>query len=191
MLRAASRGMVECREGHGILSLAGALTGFASTAAYGSVVAEHVSDSVWDENGAGPIFSPSGPNAGLCGAAEGFPIADHSLTQSVIPIRSMPCPIAPTNTSSWPTATARIYFFLGKTVGKLTSKNRVPSSAAIRLPTSVLATKIPLLAGLAIASYMTDITKIFGSKTAFLEDEKRFSADISGNARLRLDTRRR
>ena len=145
----ASRGMVECRAGHGILSLAGALTGFASTAAYGSVIGEHVSDSVWDENGAGPIFSPSGPNAGLCGAAEGFPIADHTLArQPVIPIRSMPCPIAPTNASSRPMATARIYFFLGKTVGKLTSKNRAPSSAAIRLPTSVLATKIPLLAGL-------------------------------------------
>ena len=56
-----------------------ALTGFAVTAAYGSVVAEQVSDGTWGENGAGPIFSPSGPNAELYGAAEGFPIADHSL----------------------------------------------------------------------------------------------------------------
>jgi len=31
------------------------------------------------ENGAGPTFSPSGPNAELYGAAEGFPIADRSL----------------------------------------------------------------------------------------------------------------
>jgi hypothetical protein len=56
-----------------------ALTGFTITAAYGSVVAEQVSDGTWGGDGAGPIFSPSGPNAELYGAAEGFPIADHSL----------------------------------------------------------------------------------------------------------------
>jgi hypothetical protein len=56
-----------------------ALTGFAITAAYGSVVAEQVSDGTWGGDGAGSIFSPSGPNAELYGAAEGFPIADHSL----------------------------------------------------------------------------------------------------------------
>src|SRR5271165_1796623 len=56
-----------------------ALTGFALTAAYGSAVAEQVSDSMSGENGAGPVFSPSGPNAELYGAAEGFPIADRSL----------------------------------------------------------------------------------------------------------------
>ena len=56
-----------------------ALTGLAITAAYGSAVAEQVSDSVRGEIGAGPIFSPSGPNAELYGAAEGFPIADWSL----------------------------------------------------------------------------------------------------------------
>jgi hypothetical protein len=56
-----------------------ALTGFAITAACGSVLAEQVSDSTRGENGAGPIFSPLGPNAELYGAAEGFPIADHSL----------------------------------------------------------------------------------------------------------------
>jgi CubicO group peptidase (beta-lactamase class C family) len=31
------------------------------------------------ENDAGPVFSPSGPNAELYGAAEGFPIADRAL----------------------------------------------------------------------------------------------------------------
>src|SRR5205807_5372567 len=56
-----------------------ALTGFAITAAYGSAVAEQVSDSMSGEDGAGPAFSPSGPNAELYGAAEGFPIADYSL----------------------------------------------------------------------------------------------------------------
>ena len=56
-----------------------ALTGFAITAAYGSAVAEQAPDSMSGENGAGPVFSPSGPNAELYGAAEGFPIADHSL----------------------------------------------------------------------------------------------------------------
>ena len=56
-----------------------ALTGFAIAAASGSAVAEQVSDSMSGENGSGPVFSPSGPNAELYGAAEGFPIADHSL----------------------------------------------------------------------------------------------------------------
>src|SRR5438132_6224413 len=56
-----------------------ALTGFTITVAYGSAVAEQVSDSMSGENGSGPVFSPSGPNAELYGAAEGFPIADHSL----------------------------------------------------------------------------------------------------------------
>src|SRR5260370_34944631 len=32
-----------------------------------------------DENGAGPVFSPSGPNAAFYGALEGFPIADRTL----------------------------------------------------------------------------------------------------------------
>jgi CubicO group peptidase (beta-lactamase class C family) len=31
------------------------------------------------ENGADPVFSPSGPNAELYGAAEGFPVADRTL----------------------------------------------------------------------------------------------------------------
>lgn len=56
-----------------------ALTGFAITAAYGSVIAKQASDSMSGGNGVGPVFSPSGPNAELYGAAEGFPIADHSL----------------------------------------------------------------------------------------------------------------
>jgi hypothetical protein len=56
-----------------------ALAGLAITAAAGSVIAEQVSDSTSGDNGAGPVFSPSGPNAELYGAAEGFPIADHSL----------------------------------------------------------------------------------------------------------------
>jgi len=42
-----------------------ALTGFAITAAYGCVVAEQASDGTWGGDGAGPIFSPSGPNAEL------------------------------------------------------------------------------------------------------------------------------
>jgi hypothetical protein len=58
--------------------------------------------------------------------------------------------------------------------GKFTSKNRVPSSAAIRLPTSVLATKFRLSAGSAQTTNVADITKIFGAEAALLEDEKRF-----------------
>jgi CubicO group peptidase (beta-lactamase class C family) len=61
------------------LSRRAALTGVAITAAYGSAVAEQGSDSMSGENGAGPTFSPFGPNAELYGAAEGFPIADRSL----------------------------------------------------------------------------------------------------------------
>ena len=54
-------------------------TGFSITAAYSSAVGEQVSDSMSAEIGAGPVFSASGPNVELYGAAEGFPIADHSL----------------------------------------------------------------------------------------------------------------
>ena len=61
------------------LSHRAALTGVAITAAYGSAVAEQGFDSMSGENGAGPTFSPFGPNAELYGAAEGFPIADRSL----------------------------------------------------------------------------------------------------------------
>jgi hypothetical protein len=56
-----------------------ALTGFSITAAYSSAVGEQVSDSMSAEIGAGPVFSASGPNAELYGAAGGFPIADRSL----------------------------------------------------------------------------------------------------------------
>jgi hypothetical protein len=63
---------------------------------------------------------------------------------------------------------------LAITVGKFTSKDRVPSSAAIPLPTSVLATKFRLLAGLGGTTKVADITKRFGAQAAFLEDEKRF-----------------
>ena len=56
-----------------------ALTGFAATAAYGAAGPVRALDSVSGENGGGPVFLPSGPNAELYGAAEGFPIADHSL----------------------------------------------------------------------------------------------------------------
>jgi CubicO group peptidase (beta-lactamase class C family) len=56
-----------------------ALTGFAVTVAYGSAGSAQALDSTSDENGAGPVFSPSGPNAELYGAAEGYPIADRSL----------------------------------------------------------------------------------------------------------------
>jgi len=55
--------------------------GFAITAAYGSAIGEQASDSMSGRKGAGPVFSPSGPNAELYGAADGFPIADHSLAR--------------------------------------------------------------------------------------------------------------
>jgi CubicO group peptidase (beta-lactamase class C family) len=61
-----------------IVSRRAALLGFAA-AACGSAVAGPVSSSMMAENGADPVFSPSGPNAELYGAAEGFPVADRTL----------------------------------------------------------------------------------------------------------------
>ena len=52
--------------------------GFAA-AACGSTVAGSVSNNITAETGADPVFSPSGPNAELYGAAEGFPVADRTL----------------------------------------------------------------------------------------------------------------
>src|SRR6516225_2521202 len=62
-----------------LLSRRAALAGLAITAASGSAIAEQVSDGKPGENGAGPTFSPLGPNAELYGAAEGYPVADLSL----------------------------------------------------------------------------------------------------------------
>jgi CubicO group peptidase (beta-lactamase class C family) len=56
-----------------------ALRSLVAAAACGAAVAGRASDSTQDEDGTGPVFSPSGPNAVLYGAAEGFPIADRSL----------------------------------------------------------------------------------------------------------------
>jgi hypothetical protein len=65
-----------------------ALAGFAITTAHGVALADQVSSDTQSVNAEGPIFSPSGPNAERYGAAEGFPIADHSLThQLVSPIK--------------------------------------------------------------------------------------------------------
>jgi hypothetical protein len=66
-------------EARHLVSRRAALAGIAITAAGGSVVAEQAPASTSGDNGAGPIFSPSGPNAELYGAIEGFPISDHSL----------------------------------------------------------------------------------------------------------------
>src|ERR1700692_472894 len=64
---------------HHILSRRAALAGLAATAACGPATAETIPDSPATGNGADPVFSPSGPDAELYGAAEGFPIADRSL----------------------------------------------------------------------------------------------------------------
>jgi CubicO group peptidase (beta-lactamase class C family) len=64
---------------HHILSRRAALAGLAATAACGPAIAETIPDSPATGNGADPAFSPSGPDAELYGAAEGFPIADRSL----------------------------------------------------------------------------------------------------------------
>jgi CubicO group peptidase (beta-lactamase class C family) len=62
-----------------IVSRRAALTGLAAAAAYGAAVTGSIADDAAVENGAGPVFSPSGPDAELYGTAEGFPIADRSL----------------------------------------------------------------------------------------------------------------
>jgi len=55
-----------------------ALAGFALTAAYGSVAGQSVADTKATETSAEPVFSPSGPNAELYGAKDGFPIPSPS-----------------------------------------------------------------------------------------------------------------
>ena len=59
---------------HHILSRRAALAGLVVTAACGSAIAEMIPDSPATGNGAGPTFSPTGPDAELYGAAEGFPV---------------------------------------------------------------------------------------------------------------------
>lgn len=63
-----------------IISRRAALTGLAVGAACGSALAEDVATAVTVDNSAGPTFSPSGPDTELYGAAEGYPIADRSLS---------------------------------------------------------------------------------------------------------------
>ncbi|THD59017.1 MAG: class C beta-lactamase-related serine hydrolase [Bradyrhizobium sp.] len=55
------------------ISRRAALAGLAATAACGPAIAETIDDGAVTGNGAGPTFSPTGPNADLYGAAEGFP----------------------------------------------------------------------------------------------------------------------
>ena len=55
------------------------LTGSIIAAACGSTVAGRAPGIMAAENGLGPGFSPSGPNATVYGEKEGFPVADHSL----------------------------------------------------------------------------------------------------------------
>jgi hypothetical protein len=63
------------------LSRRAALAGLAMAAAYGPGAAESVAGGLGTEDGAGPVFSPSGPDAGLYGAGEGFPVTDPALAQ--------------------------------------------------------------------------------------------------------------
>lgn len=62
-----------------ILSRRAALAGLAAAAAYRPAIAGPLPDSAVTGNNAGPVLSPSGPDAELYGAAEGFPIADPAL----------------------------------------------------------------------------------------------------------------
>jgi Beta-lactamase len=61
----------------GLLTRRAALASLA--AACGSVIAGSIAKTAVAESDTGPVFSSSGPDAELYGAAEGFPIADRSL----------------------------------------------------------------------------------------------------------------
>ncbi len=61
-----------------VLSRRAALATLAA-AAYASATAGSMVEGMAVENELGPVFSPTGPDAELYGAAEGFPIADRSL----------------------------------------------------------------------------------------------------------------
>jgi CubicO group peptidase (beta-lactamase class C family) len=62
------------------ISRRSALTGCLVAAVSGPTLAGRVSGIMAAENGVGPGFSPSGPNATVYGEEEGFPVTDHSLT---------------------------------------------------------------------------------------------------------------
>jgi CubicO group peptidase (beta-lactamase class C family) len=62
-----------------IFSRRAALTSLAVAAAYRIAIAGPNPDRATTDDGAGPVFSPSGPNAEHYGAAEAFPIADPLL----------------------------------------------------------------------------------------------------------------
>jgi CubicO group peptidase (beta-lactamase class C family) len=66
------------RAAHGI-SRRSALAGFAVAAACGAAVAGHAHSGMASDEGSGPGFSPSGPDAKAYGEDEGFPVADRSL----------------------------------------------------------------------------------------------------------------
>jgi CubicO group peptidase (beta-lactamase class C family) len=57
-----------------VVSRRATLTGFALAATYGSAIGQSVLDNRTAATSAAPVFSPSGPNAELYGAKDGFPI---------------------------------------------------------------------------------------------------------------------
>ncbi len=70
----------------GLITRRAALAGVAAAAAYGAArgnfaIAEPASDPAAAENGGGPVFSATGPDAELYGAAEGFPVPDPGLAR--------------------------------------------------------------------------------------------------------------
>jgi CubicO group peptidase (beta-lactamase class C family) len=66
------------RTQHGV-SRRSALTGLAVAAACRSTLVGQVTGAMASENGLGPGFSPSGPNAKIYGEEQGFPVMDNSL----------------------------------------------------------------------------------------------------------------
>lgn len=62
------------------ISRRSALTGAIAAAVCGTTVIAPVTSLRASDNDLGPEFSPSGPNAELYGEAEGYPVADRSLS---------------------------------------------------------------------------------------------------------------
>jgi hypothetical protein len=62
-----------------LVSRRAVLKGLAATAASGAATAGPMVAGMAAENDIGPVFSPSGPNGELYGAAENYPFADPAL----------------------------------------------------------------------------------------------------------------
>ena len=71
--------MAEKPDHSGLLTRRTALAGLAATTLGSSLIAASIQAGAAAEGDPGPVFSPSGPDAQLYGAADGFPVPDRAL----------------------------------------------------------------------------------------------------------------